>query len=67
MIMSKSYYKNTKEPNKEFWSKRPGSKHGACGSGKVAKGITKRRERMCDKDVIAFELDEYYTEGEGNE
>lgn len=43
--------KGTKTPTKEYWSARPGNKHGAV-PGRISKEITKGKERAQSKEEL---------------
>jgi len=47
--------KGGKPPGFEFWSRRPS---GGFSSGRVAKDVTKAKERMRQKDLIRKEKDD---------
>jgi len=40
----------------DFWGKRAGNGGGCAGTGPITKQITKRKERMQDKELILKEL-----------
>lgn len=43
--------RGSKPPGYEYWSRRPGNKHGGV-AGKIGKVITKKRERAAEKSEI---------------
>jgi hypothetical protein len=50
--------KGTKPKGYDFWSARPGNKHGAGGFGKNAKKFTHRAERYLSNKICKCELQE---------
>ncbi len=43
--MSRTKHHGHAGHNRDFWTARPGNRHGASGTGPVAKHFTHRRER----------------------
>lgn len=57
--------KGSKAVGYDFWTRRPGNKHGANGCGPYAKLRTHKMERVEEADLIRNELDSYNTAKEG--